>query len=75
MTPGAGQPPPAGTQPPVTETARNNDGEGVNEEDGKEEAKEEGTNEETPPNQPVNLDNRPEAGDRGGNSRCPAGIG
>ena len=41
----------------------------------KEETKEESTNEETPPTEPVNLDNRPEAGDRGGDSRHPAGIG
>eukprot|EP00956_Cyclotella_meneghiniana_P008542 scaffold11579_cov40-Cyclotella_meneghiniana.AAC.7 len=86
VAPGVGQPPPVGTQPPATETAsgviedstmnvNKHDGEGANVEEGKEEAKEEGTSEETPPNQPVNLVNRPEAGDRGGDSRCPAGIG
>eukprot|EP00956_Cyclotella_meneghiniana_P011397 scaffold15972_cov73-Cyclotella_meneghiniana.AAC.7 len=39
-----------------------------------EESKEESANEEMPPTMPVNLDNRPEAGDRGGDSRHPAGI-
>eukprot|EP00956_Cyclotella_meneghiniana_P013587 scaffold19721_cov38-Cyclotella_meneghiniana.AAC.5 len=41
----------------------------------KDESKEESAKEGTPPTEPVNLDNRPEAGDRGGDSRHPAGIG
>eukprot|EP00956_Cyclotella_meneghiniana_P030119 scaffold74968_cov57-Cyclotella_meneghiniana.AAC.10 len=68
-----------GTSPNETKTDER-EAEGIDTKDNdvedgeaKETSKEESTNEETPPTEPVNLDNRPEAGDRGGDSRRPAG--